>query len=127
MVQGQVGIGQGLGLYALGGIHHQHRTLAGGQGAGDLIIEVHMARGVNEVQGIGLAVFRFIIKVDGPGFDGDAPLTLQVHVVQELVLHLPLGHGVTQLQQAVCQGGFAVVNVSDDGKVADVGLIVHTL
>ena len=95
MVQGQVGIGQGLGLYALGGIHHQHRTLTGGQGAGDLIIEVHMARGVDEVQGIGLAVFRFIIKVDGSGFDGDAPLALQVHVVQELVLHLPLGHGVT--------------------------------
>ena len=86
-----------------------------------------MARGVNKVQGIGLAVFRFIIKVDGPGFDGDAPLPLQVHVVQELVLHLPLGHGVTQLQQAVCQGGFAVVNVGDDGKVADMGLIVHTL
>ena len=127
MVQGQVGVGQGLGLHALGGVHHQHGALTGGQGAGDLVVEVHMARGVDEVQGIGLAVFRLIIEVDGPGFDGDAPLALQVHIVQELVLHLPLGHGVAQLQQAVRQGGFAVVNVSDDGKIADVGLIVHIL
>ena len=66
VLHGQVGVGQGLGLHALGGIHHQHRALAGGQGAGDLIVEVHMARGVDEVQGIGLAVLR-------PGSAGGRP------------------------------------------------------
>ena len=125
MIQGQVGIGQGLGLYPLGGVHHQHRPLAGGQGPGDLVIEVHMARGVDEVQGVDFPVLRLIKQVDGPGLDGDAPLTLQVHIVQELVFHFPLGDGVALLQQAVRQGGLAVVDVGDDGKIADVGLIEH--
>ena len=125
VIQGQVGIGQGLGLYPLGGVHHQHRPLAGGQGPGDLIIEVHMARGVDEVQGVDLPVLRLIKQVDGPGLDGDAPFTLQVHIVQELVFHFPLGDGVALFQQAVRQGGLAVVDVGDDGKIADVGLIEH--
>ena len=56
MLNGQIGVGQGLGLHPLGGVHHQDRPLAGGQGAGDLIVKVHVARGVNEVQSIGLAV-----------------------------------------------------------------------
>ncbi len=48
-VNGQIGICQGLGLHALGGVYHQHRPFAGGQRPGDLIVKVHMARGVNKV------------------------------------------------------------------------------
>ena len=81
-----------------------------------------MARSVDEVQGVGLAVFRLVEQVDGPGLDGDAPLPLQVHVVQELILHLALRHGIALLQQAIRQGGLAVVNVGDD-----MGLIEHRL
>ena len=33
VLHGQVGVGQGLGLDALGGVHDEHRPLAGGQGA----------------------------------------------------------------------------------------------
>ena len=125
MIQSQIGVGQRLGLHALGGVHHQHRALAGGQGAGHLVVEVHMARSVNEVQGVNLAVLGLVKQMDGPGLDGDAPLALQVHVVQQLVFHLPLRHGVAFLQQAVRQRGFAVVNVSDDGEITDVGLVEH--
>ena len=84
-----------------------------------------MARGVNKVQGVDFPVLRLIKQVDGPGLDGDAPLALQVHIVQELVFHFPLGDGIALLQQAVRQGGLAVVDVGDDGKIADVGLIEH--
>ena len=101
MLQGQVGVGQGLGLHALGGVHHQHRTLTGGQGSGHLIVEVHVARGVDEVQGIGLPVGGLVVQPHRPGLDGDAPFPLQVHVVQQLGLHLPLGDGVAQLNEAV--------------------------
>ena len=62
VLHGQIGVGQGLGLDALGGVHHQHRALAGGQGAGDLVVEVHMARGVDEVQGVGLAVLGVVVQ-----------------------------------------------------------------
>ena len=125
MIQSQIGVGQSLGLHALGGVHHQHRALAGGQGAGHLVVEVHMARSVNEVQGVNLAVLGLVKQMDGPGLDGDAPLAFQVHVVQQLVFHFPLRHGVAFLQQAVRQRGFAVVNVSDDGEITDVGLVEH--
>jgi hypothetical protein len=56
VLHGQVGVGQGLGLHTLGGVHHQHRALAGGQGAGDLVVEVHVARRVDEVELVDLAV-----------------------------------------------------------------------
>ena len=75
-VNGQVGVGQGLGLHALGGVHHQHRTLAGSQGTGDLIVEVHMARGVNQIQVIGLPIVSCILQTHRPGLDGNAPLPL---------------------------------------------------
>ena len=46
---GEIGVGQRLGLDALRGIHDEHGALAGGQRPGDLVVEVHMARRVDEV------------------------------------------------------------------------------
>ena len=40
----KIGVGQRLGLDALGGVHHQNGPFAGRQGTGDLVVEVHMAR-----------------------------------------------------------------------------------
>ena len=54
------------------------------------------------------------------GLDGDAALPLQVHRVQDLGLHLALGKRPGELQQAVRERGFAMIDVGDDGKVADV-------
>ena len=125
VLHGQIGIGQRLCLHALSGVHHQHGALAGRQRPGHLVVEVHMARRVDEVQGVGLPVLRRVKQVDGTGLDGDATLPLQVHVVEDLVLHLPCRYGVAQLQQAVCQRGFAVVDVGNDGKVSDMGLVKH--
>jgi len=50
--------------------------------------------------------------------DGDAALALQVHVVQDLGLHLPPGHRAGQFQQTVAQRRLAVVDVGDDREVA---------
>src|SRR5207247_2134134 len=55
---------------------------------------------------------------NGRGFDGDAALALQVHVVQDLVLELALGDGAGPHEQAVGKRGLSVVNVSDDGEIA---------
>ena len=46
VLQGQVGVGQGLGLHPLGGVHHQDGPLAGGQAAAHLVGEVHVPRGL---------------------------------------------------------------------------------
>ena len=120
VLQGHIGVGQGLGLHALGGVHHQNRALAGRQAPADLVGKVHVARRVDEVELVLLAVLGGVVHGHGPGLDGDAPLPLDVHVVQNLVRHGPLVHALGQLQNPVRQGGFAVVDVGDDAEVADV-------
>ena len=84
-----------------------------------------MARGVDEVQSVGLSVVGGVVELNGGSFDGDAPLPLQVHRVQDLVFHFPLIDGVAFLQQAVRQGGLAVIDVGDDGKISDFGKFGH--
>ena len=120
MFQRHVGIGQRLGFHTLCGVHHQNGTLAGGQTAADFVSEVYMARRVDEVELVGLAVLGGVVHGDGAGLDGDAALALDVHVVQDLVFHGALVHALGQFQNAVRQGGLAVVDVCNDAEVADV-------
>src|SRR5699024_10651418 len=84
-----------------------------------------VTRGVDEVELVGVAVLGGVVELYRTGLDGDAALTLQVHVVQQLALHVPLGHGVALLNQPVGKGGLSVVYVCNDGKVSDFGLIGH--
>ena len=125
VVQGQIGVGQRLGLHPLGGVHHQHRPLAGGQGTAHFVVEVHMARGVDEIEAVGLPVLGGVVHADGPGLDGDAPLPFQLHIIQQLGLHLPLLHRPAQLDHAVGQCGFPVVDMGDNGKIANFRLVCH--
>ena len=52
--------------------------------------------------------------------DGDAALALEIHRVEELRLHLARLERAGDLEEAVGQRRLAVVDVRDDGKVADV-------
>ena len=53
----QVEIGERLGLHPLGGVDQEQYPFAGGQGAGDLIGEIDVAGGVDEIEGVIRAVF----------------------------------------------------------------------
>ena len=79
-----------------------------------------MARGVDQVELVGLAVLCSIVHGHGTRLDGNAALALDIHVVQDLILHGALVHALGQLQNAVGQGGFAVVDMCNDAEVADV-------
>ncbi len=118
-------IGQSLRLHPLGGVDHQDDPLAGGHAPRDLVGEVHVARRVDEVELILLAILRVVVDADGLGLDGDAPLALQVHAVEHLLAHVALGHGVGHLQDAVGQGRFPVVDVGDYAEIADVVEACH--
>jgi hypothetical protein len=50
--------------------------------------------------------------------DGDTALSLQIHIVKQLGLHIALANGVGKLQQPICQGAFTVVNVRNNAEVA---------
>lgn len=52
--------------------------------------------------------------------DGDAAFPLDRVGIEELVLHLALGDGAGQFHQPVGKSGLAVVNVGNDGKIADI-------
>ena len=78
-----------------------------------------MARSVDKVQGVGLAVQGRVFQGYRVGLDGDATLPLQVHVIQDLGLHIAPRHRLGQFQQAIGQRGFAMINVRDDGEIAD--------
>ena len=66
------------------------------------------------------AVLRRVHHADGVRLDGDAALALQVHRVEHLRLHLARGQRAGQLQQAVGERGFAMIDVRDDREIADV-------
>ena len=114
VLEGHVAVGQGLGLDALGRVHHQDHRLAGGQGAAHLVAEVDVAGGVDEVDHVVPPAQPHRLELDG-----DAPLPLQLHGVEELLAHLAGLDRAGELQHPVGQGGLAVVDVSNDRRVAD--------
>ena len=116
---GEVGVGEGLGFDALRGIDDEEGAFAAGEGAGDLVRKVDVAGGVDEVELIGLAVAGLVHHADGVGFDGDAAFAFEIHCVKHLGLHFALGERAGEFEQAVREGGFAVIDVRDDREVAD--------
>ena len=115
----QVDVGQGLRFHALAGIHHQQRTFTGLQAAAHLIGEVNVAGGIDQVERVELTISGLELHARGLQLDGDAPLPLEVHVVQELRLHVPVRHRAGVLQQAIGQGRFPVVDVGNDAEIAE--------
>ena len=114
VLDGLVAVGQRLGLNALRGVDQEHGPLAGGQRAGDLVAEVDVAGGVDQVEDV-----AGVHDPDVLGLDGDAPLPLDVHGVEVLLPHQAGIDGPGDLEDAVGQGRLAVVDVADDGEVAD--------
>jgi hypothetical protein len=93
----QVQVGERLGLDALARVHDEECPLASRDCARDLVGEVHVPRGVDEVQRP-LAVVATIQDPDGLGLDRDAPLPLDVHRVQDLGHPLPLRDRLGDIQ-----------------------------
>ena len=112
-----VDVGQGLRLHALGGINHQDRPFARGQRARNLVGEVDVARGVDEVQLVVVAVGRGVAEAHRGQFYGDATFALEVQLVQQLRLHFAWVDSPGDLQDPVRQGGFPMIDMGDDAEV----------
>ena len=115
-------VGERLRLDPLRRVHHEDRALARGERAGDLVGEVHVARRVDQVELVLDAVPRGVEHPHRVELDGDPALALEVHGVEHLLAHLPLLERAGGLDEAVGEGGLAVVDVRDDAEVADAGL-----
>jgi hypothetical protein len=124
-VDGEVGVRERLRLDALAGVDDQQRTLARGQRAAHLVGEVDVAGRVDEVQLVGLAVARLVEDAHRLSLDRDPALALEVHRVEHLRAHRAGVDRVRHLEDAVGQGRLPMVDVGDDGEVADVRLVGH--
>ena len=79
-----------------------------------------MAGRVDQVQVVGLTVGGVVLDPHRLRLDRDPALALEVHRVEHLRLHFLRIDGAGDLEDAVGQGGLAVVDVGDDREVADV-------
>ena len=64
--------------------------------------------------------FALIFEADRLRLDGDAALALDVHRVEHLLDHVALGDGAGRLDQPVGERRFAMVDMGDDGEIADI-------
>jgi hypothetical protein len=115
-----VDIGERLRLDPLRGVDHQQRALAGGERAVDLIGEVDMAGGVDQVEDVVLAILGAILQTHGLRLDGDAALALDVHGIEHLLLHLAHFEPAGELDQPVGERRLSVIDMRDDGEVTDI-------
>jgi hypothetical protein len=79
-----------------------------------------VARRVDEVENIHLAIVGRIGQADRMSLDGDPALALEIHAVEHLRFHLARLERARQLEKPIGQRRFAVIDMRDDGEVADV-------
>ena len=72
-------------------------------------------------EAVGRPHMRFVPVKDGDGggLDGDAAFALEVHGVEHLGFHLARLEGAGQFKEAVGERRLAMVDMRDDGEVAD--------
>ena len=119
-VESEEEIGERLRLNPLRRVDNEDRALAGGERARDLVGEIHVARRIDEVELVRLAVARRVRHAHGVELDRDAALTLEVERVEHLFLHFALLQRARRFDQAVGKRRFAMIDVRDDAEVADV-------
>ena len=107
-------VGDGLRLDALRGVDNEHRALTGCQRARDLVGKVNVARRIDQVELIRLAIVGVIGNADGIGLDRNAALALDIHGVEQLRLHVALVDGMGELENAVTDRGLAMVDVRNN-------------
>ncbi len=119
LIERGVAVGDALRLDALRRVDDEQRALAGRERARHLVGEIHVPRRVDEVQLVVGAVAGTVLERHALRLDRDAALALQVHRVQDLLLHLALLEAAAQLDQAVGERGLAMVDVRDDREIAN--------
>jgi hypothetical protein len=126
LLGGQVEVGDGLGLDALGSVDDHERSFAGAEAAGHFIGEVDVSGGVDQVQLVALAVLGVVIHRDRMGLDGDAALLFEIHPVEVLGLEVTVRNRAGVLEQSVGKRRLPVVDVGDDAEISD-ELRVHAV
>ena len=86
-----------------------------------------MPRGVDEVELIGFAVERRIIERDTLSLDGNPSLALEIHGIEHLFSHFPVSQTAAGLNQAIGQSRLAMIDMGNNGKIAYMAQISHSM
>ena len=105
MVQREISIRERLRFHALRSVHHQQRAFARLQTARNFVGKIHVARRIDQIELIPVAVVGLVIEPHRVRFDGDAALAFQIHRVEHLRHHFTLRKGPGGLQKPVRQRG----------------------
>ena len=108
-----------LGLRPFKSVHHQKHAIHHFHHALHFPAEIRVSGSIHNVD-------RVSIPEDGCilGLDRDAFFTFQIHGIHGAFLHGLVGPvGASRLQKLVNQGRLPMVNVSDDGEIAELGRI----
>ena len=89
--------------------------------------KVHVTGSVDQVQHVLLAIVGGIVDADRVGLDGDSAFPLDIHAVEQLFLHVAILDRSGLLNEPVSKGGFAMVDMRDDGEIADMSEVCHGL
>ena len=125
MVNGKVGIRKRLRLDTLCRIYNQDSALAGGKRARNLVPEVNMARRVDQVQDIFVAVERLVIEPNRTRLDGYPAFAFELHIVEHLLLDPALFDSPREFEQPVGKRAFPVVNMRNNRKIAYSFNVIH--
>ena len=79
-----------------------------------------MARSIDKVQHIFLPITGLIHAAHGLSLDSNTTLPLQIHGVQNLLLHFPFAQCTSIFYQSVSQRRFAMIYMGNNRKVADI-------
>ncbi len=118
----EVDVGERLRLDPLGGVDDQDGALAGLEAVAHLVGEVDVAGRVDEVEAVDQAVGGRVLDPDRARLDRDALLALEIHRIEDLAGHLPRIDRVGHLEEPVRERRLAVIDVGDDGEVAQARL-----
>ncbi len=107
-----------LRLNALRRIHNQKRTFARRQGARHFVGKIDVPGCIEQVQPVGFPRLARVTHRYGMRLDRDAPLALQIHGIEQLILLVALVDCARALEQSIRQGRLPVIDVRDDAKIA---------
>ena len=84
-----------------------------------------MTGSVDQIKYVLLPVLRLVDYTHTLRLDGYAPLTLKVHIIKHLILHLTFSQGSCLLYDPVGKSRLTVVNVRDYTKIPYLTLIIR--
>ena len=123
VIQRHIHICKCLRLHPLCSIYNQNCTITGSKASADFISKVNMSRRINHIQNIFISILCFINQTYRLRFDGNAPFTLDIHIIKYLRLHLPACQYTGFFNHPIRQCGFTMINMCYNAEISDFTLI----